>query len=169
MRATYTLGMRTLIKKLIPRKVFKQIEPYGHLGEAILTNVRYGFPARGLKVIGVTGTDGKTSTCTLITQMMRNSGYKVAMTGWGQDEDRRRAFESGFDQHLTKPVAADALEALVNGLSSEKLSVRPRSKRVSGTSWRNSDSALLMPCAVSSRKVPRTVVVLVSNRSTPPQ
>jgi len=41
----------------------------------------------------------------------------VAMTGWGQDEDRRRAFESGFDQHLTKPVAADALEALVNGLS----------------------------------------------------
>jgi CheY-like chemotaxis protein len=41
----------------------------------------------------------------------------VAMTGWGQDEDRRRALEAGFDRHLTKPLAADALEALVNELS----------------------------------------------------
>ena len=44
----------------------------------------------------------------------------IAMTGWGQDEDRRRAFEAGFDQHLTKPVAADALETLVNELSARR-------------------------------------------------
>jgi len=37
----------------------------------------------------------------------------IAMTGWGQQQDRRRAKESGFDAHLTKPVKYEAfLEAL---------------------------------------------------------
>ena len=33
----------------------------------------------------------------------------VAMTGWGQEEDRRKSREAGFDQHLVKPVMLDAL------------------------------------------------------------
>jgi PAS domain S-box-containing protein len=37
----------------------------------------------------------------------------VALTGWGQDEDRQRAKNAGFDRHLTKPVDADALELLL--------------------------------------------------------
>ena len=37
----------------------------------------------------------------------------VALTGWGQDEDRRRTKEAGFDHHLTKPVPPDQIEELV--------------------------------------------------------
>jgi PAS domain S-box-containing protein len=37
----------------------------------------------------------------------------VALTGWGQDEDRRRAMSAGFDHHLTKPVDLDALYRLI--------------------------------------------------------
>ena len=38
----------------------------------------------------------------------------VAITGWGQPEDRRRAFDAGFDHHLTKPVAAEAVMSLLS-------------------------------------------------------
>ena len=37
----------------------------------------------------------------------------VAMTGWGQEEDRRRSREAGFDHHLVKPVEPNALEMLL--------------------------------------------------------
>ncbi len=41
----------------------------------------------------------------------------IAMTGWGQDEDRRRSHEAGFDHHLVKPVDPAALMKLLAGLS----------------------------------------------------
>jgi PAS domain S-box-containing protein len=41
----------------------------------------------------------------------------VALTGWGQEEDKRRSLEAGFDHHLTKPVEAAVLEKLLAGLA----------------------------------------------------
>jgi CheY-like chemotaxis protein len=37
----------------------------------------------------------------------------IALTGWGQDSDRRRAIEAGFDHHLIKPVDPDRLAELI--------------------------------------------------------
>ena len=39
----------------------------------------------------------------------------VAITGWGQEDDRRRAREAGFDHHFTKPVDYEALIELIEG------------------------------------------------------
>jgi signal transduction histidine kinase len=37
----------------------------------------------------------------------------IAVTGWGQDDDRRRSFEAGFNYHLVKPVDVEALHVLI--------------------------------------------------------
>lgn len=39
--------------------------------------------------------------------------HLIALSGYGQGEDRRCAHEAGFDQHLTKPVDLEALERLL--------------------------------------------------------
>jgi CheY-like chemotaxis protein len=40
----------------------------------------------------------------------------IAITGYGQAEDQRRAYEAGFDAHLTKPVAPERLKQVMAGL-----------------------------------------------------
>ena len=42
-----------------------------------------------------------------------NDVLLVAITGWGQDDDRRRAREAGFDHHFTKPADFEVLLALI--------------------------------------------------------
>lgn len=63
------------MKKIIPQKI-KNIY---HLLQAVLANIRFGFPSRKLKVIGVTGTDGKTTTTQMITKILKEAGKKVAL------------------------------------------------------------------------------------------
>ena len=51
----------------------------------------------------------------------------IALTGWGQDEDRRRSREVGFDSHLVKPLDPEALSTLLARLpGGAKLEVAPQ-------------------------------------------
>lgn len=81
---------RTLVKKFIPTSLFQSIEPTGHLVEAFFVNVLNGFPGKNLKVIGVTGTNGKTTTTFMIHRMLQEAGYKTAImttVAWGIGDD----------------------------------------------------------------------------------
>ncbi|QJW93542.1 ATP-binding response regulator [Frigoriglobus tundricola] len=65
--------------------------------------------------IGMPRLNGYEAARRIREQVGGKSVLLVALTGWGQEEDKRRAAEAGFDRHFTKPVAPDALEKLLAG------------------------------------------------------
>lgn len=69
-----------IIKKLIPSKLFKLLQPAYHFLFAWLANVVYGRPSEKLIVIGVTGTTGKTTSIYLIAKMLEAAGFRVGYT-----------------------------------------------------------------------------------------
>jgi PAS domain S-box-containing protein len=63
--------------------------------------------------IGMPGMDGYEVARRLRQQQGLEKVTLVALTGWGQDEDRRRSKEAGIDHHLVKPVDPDAVKELL--------------------------------------------------------
>lgn len=73
------MNVRNTVKRFIPSNILRAIEPTGHLVESAIFATINGFPARSLRVIGVTGTNGKTTTAFMIHKMLTDAGYKVAL------------------------------------------------------------------------------------------
>jgi CheY-like chemotaxis protein len=70
-------------------------------------------PTLVLLDLGMPGMNGYEVARALRAEPWGRDVYLVAMTGWGQQEDRRRTRETGFDAHLVKPARADELLALL--------------------------------------------------------
>lgn len=75
-----------------------------HLLRSFFVNAAYGFPSRKLKVIGVTGTDGKTTTTHLIYHVLKGSGRKVSMISTVYAKIAGQEYDTGF--HVTTPDAS---------------------------------------------------------------
>lgn len=63
------------LKSLIPER--HPLRLFWHHAKAFFAAFRYGFPARSLIVIAITGTDGKTTTAAMVTHILRTNGKKV--------------------------------------------------------------------------------------------
>jgi signal transduction histidine kinase/response regulator RpfG family c-di-GMP phosphodiesterase len=71
--------------------------------------------------IGLPGMDGYEVARLLRQRWDRNKMVLVAITGYGQEEDRRRAREAGFDLHMVKPVDPDQLQEVLASIGTESL------------------------------------------------
>jgi PAS domain S-box-containing protein len=63
--------------------------------------------------IGLPGMDGYQVAAALREDPLTTNARLIAVSGYGQEEDRRRSREAGFDHHLTKPVDCDELQRLL--------------------------------------------------------
>ena len=76
-------------------------------------------PAVVLLDIGMPEMDGYEVARRIRADLPDRRVVLVALTGWGQEDDRRRAKEAGFDHHLIKPANIDTLQKLLTSLAPE--------------------------------------------------
>jgi len=62
--------------------------------------------------IGLPGIDGYEAARRIRAQDSARHVTLIAITGWGQEKDKRRASEAGFDDHWVKPVSLDQLRKI---------------------------------------------------------
>lgn len=87
-----------------------------HLPKSLFYNLKYGFPSKKLTLIGITGTDGKTTTCTLINEILKQSGLKTGLISTIGAKIGDKEINTGFhtttpDPSLLQKIFADMVKA----------------------------------------------------------
>lgn len=115
------------LKRIIPKRLFRALQPAYHFLMSWFSACAYGFPSRRLIVIGVTGTAGKTSTVYLIAKALQAAGYRTGFTSTsvlsdGQTEilnDRKMTMPGRFfiSRYLRQMVKNDCRYAVLETTS----------------------------------------------------
>ena len=89
--------MLDLLRKLLGQKILNLY----HLVTAVVANLLFGFPSRKLRVIGVTGTDGKTTTVNMIAKILQTAGRPTAFLSTINAQIGGKMIDTGL--HTTTP------------------------------------------------------------------
>jgi CheY-like chemotaxis protein len=90
-------------------------------GTSALEEMRSWLPSVVFLDLGMPGMDGYATAAQVRSDPQIQDVTLVAVTGWGQYEDRRRTKAVGFDAHLVKPVASDSLVELLGSVRAHRL------------------------------------------------
>ncbi|MCL4417634.1 MAG: Mur ligase family protein [Actinobacteria bacterium] len=85
--------------------MWQKTKNYYHLMVSIITNIATGFPSRGITVIGVTGTDGKTTTSSLIYHILQTAGMNPSLISSVGAFIGEKKYDIGF--HVTTPTPSN--------------------------------------------------------------
>jgi UDP-N-acetylmuramoyl-L-alanyl-D-glutamate--2,6-diaminopimelate ligase len=83
--------------------MWQKIKNVYHFLVAVIANIVFFFPARGMRIIAVTGTDGKTTTVNLIYHILKDSGAKASMISSIAAVIDGKTYDTGF--HVTTPAS----------------------------------------------------------------
>ena len=104
-----------------------------HDGAAALLLAETFRPVIALLDLGMPRLDGYGTAQALRAAPWGKSMHLIAVTGWGQDEDKRRSRAAGFDAHLTKPVDPAQLKAMLLWILESRTAFLARSAPRAGT------------------------------------
>lgn len=121
------MSLKTMLMDKIP--YYNQLVLPYHLVQAVGAAVKYGFPGKKMRVIGVTGTNGKTSTSFMIWKMLNTAGYKTGLmttVAWGVDEleeqvEHMTTVDSETLNRRMQKIAESGAEFLVLEITSHAL------------------------------------------------
>ncbi len=120
--------LRFFREKVIPGPIFRFFQPAYHVLLALIAAVRHGFPSRKLIVIGVTGTNGKSTTVAILHELLRASGHRVgslsSLRFRVNDEEKINAWKMtmpgrGFTQKFLADCVREKCEYAILEVTSE--------------------------------------------------
>jgi UDP-N-acetylmuramoyl-L-alanyl-D-glutamate--2,6-diaminopimelate ligase len=97
-------GAKKLVRGVLGGKLLRGVENEYRLARATYANARFNWPARGMRVIMITGTNGKTTTAHYIFAILRHAGHSVGMLSTAEFKINERTQPNDTNMTAIEPV-----------------------------------------------------------------
>jgi UDP-N-acetylmuramoyl-L-alanyl-D-glutamate--2,6-diaminopimelate ligase len=110
--------LKKYLKLILPISFLNLFLPLFHLLQSFSASARYGFPARGMRVVGVTGTNGKTTTAVMIAKILEQAGFSVGLSSSAMFQTGKNSWENDLNMTVSSPFE---LQKLLRRMKKEKV------------------------------------------------